>query len=75
MSGTMAATKTAACPFLVPVMADRIWLSPTSAYCRRPEGRVRVPARCTVDCICLTAAHLVCDGYVQHRASERGGVP
>jgi hypothetical protein len=60
------------CPFLVPVMADRLWLRPTEAYCRRPDGRVRVPAAATLTCICTTRAHLVCPGYV---AAIRAGSP
>jgi hypothetical protein len=53
------------CPFLVAVVADRLWRDPTSAYCRRPDGRVRVPARSTMACICMTQAHLVCPGYLE----------
>lgn len=52
------------CPMLVPVMADQLWLSPTSVYCRRPNGRVRVPAAATLACICTTPAHLVCPDYL-----------
>jgi hypothetical protein len=64
--GAETATKPAErCPFLVPVMADRLWLRPTGAYCRRPDGRLRVPAASTVDCICETLAHLVCAGYLE----------
>src|SRR3990172_4784861 len=66
-----------ACPFLVPVMADWLWLRPTSAYCRHPGGRVRVPAAATIDCICMTAAHLVCAGYLESldRAAARAAGP
>jgi len=53
------------CPYLVPVMADSLWLFPTNAYCRRPSGRVRVPAPATMTCICETLAHLACPGYVE----------
>jgi hypothetical protein len=53
------------CPFLVPVMADRLWLRPTSAYCRRPGGRMRVPGASTIDCICETKAYLLCAGYLE----------
>ena len=65
MGAETATRPTERCPFLVPVMADRLWLCPTSAYCRRPNGRVRVPAVSTVDCICTTRAHLVCAGYLE----------
>lgn len=52
------------CPFLVPVTADRLWLHPVSVYCRRPEGRPRVPAPTSLACVCMTHAHLVCPGYL-----------
>lgn len=60
-----AASQDEPCPFLMPVMADRLWLLPTGCYCRRPDGRVRVPAPATLTCICLTPAHLVCPGYLE----------
>jgi hypothetical protein len=52
------------CPYLVPVMADRVWLYPTGAYCRRPDARVRWPSRSRVTCVCSTAAHLLCPSYL-----------
>ena len=52
------------CPYLVHVMADRLWMTPRSVYCRRPDGRIRLPGRETVDCICATHAHLLCPGYL-----------
>jgi hypothetical protein len=61
------------CRFLFPVMADRLWLQPGSAYCRRPDGRVRVPAATTVACICLTAAHLLCPGYLASLGPDATG--
>jgi hypothetical protein len=33
------------CPFLIPVIADTLWMSPTSAYCHRPDAPVKVPGR------------------------------
>ena len=60
------------CPFLVPVMADRLWLNPLGAYCRRPDGRIRVPARSTLTCICTTPAYLLCPGYLRHRGPAEG---
>ncbi len=67
------------CPFLVPVMADRLWRDRTSVYCRRPDGRVRVPSPTTVACICATHAHLVCPDYLGdarlERRADAGGVP
>lgn len=77
MGPETAARQAEACPFLVPVMADRLWLRPMSAYCRRSDGRVRVPAAATIDCICMTAAHLVCAGYLESldRAAARAAGP
>jgi hypothetical protein len=51
------------CPFLVAVTADWLWLYPTPAYCRRPGGSVRVPARLTFDTVCTTNAYRECPGY------------
>jgi hypothetical protein len=61
------------CRFLVPVMADRLWLQPVGAYCRRPDGRVRVPAATTVACICLTVAHLLCPGDLASIGPDASG--
>ena len=36
------------CPFLVPVVADRLWMRPIGVYCRRPGRRVRVPTEATL---------------------------
>lgn len=57
-----------ACPYLVGVVADRLWLYPVGAYCRRPSGRLRVPARLTLARVCTTAAYVTCPG---HHASAR----
>ena len=51
------------CPFLVPVIADRLWLRPLGAYCRRPGRPVRVAAESTLARLCSTPAHEECDGY------------
>jgi hypothetical protein len=59
------------CPFLVPVMADRLWLLPVPAYCRRPDAPMRVPAtssllhRCTDD-------YTDCEGYRAASARMEG---
>jgi hypothetical protein len=50
------------CPFLVPVTADRLWVYPVSAYCRRPDQPVRVPATSTLERIC-TEDYSCCPGY------------
>jgi hypothetical protein len=60
------------CPFLVPVMADHLWLRPLGGYCRGPDGRVRVPARSTLTCICTTPAYLLCPGYLRQTGPREG---
>ena len=35
------------CPYLVPVVADRLWLMPQAAFCRRPDAHRRLVAACT----------------------------
>jgi hypothetical protein len=44
------------CPFLVPVVADLLWLVRTTAYCRAAD-RVRLPASKTFIDRCLDAFH------------------
>ncbi|MBI2467839.1 MAG: hypothetical protein HYV62_08495 [Candidatus Rokubacteria bacterium] len=68
----MASQDVEQCPYLVAVMADHLWLYPTSAYCRRPDGRVRVPSAATLTAICATPAYRACPGY---RASADRPVP
>ena len=50
------------CPFLVPVVADRLWMYPIGVYCRRPERHVRIPAASTLERFC-TAQYRLCDDY------------
>jgi hypothetical protein len=57
------------CPFLIPVMADGLWLYPVPAYCRRPDAPVKVPARGTLTRVCTTCEHARCPGF---RTSRRG---
>lgn len=52
------------CPFLVSVLADRLWLYPVSAYCRRPDSRVRVPAPATMTQFCASTSYRRCPGYL-----------
>ena len=52
------------CPFLVPVMADRLWMYPTSAYCRRPDAHVKVPAPETFLRVCASPRHVRCPGFL-----------
>ena len=51
------------CPFLVPVIADHLWLRPLGAYCSRPGRPVRVAAESTLVQVCSTPAYEGCDGY------------
>ena len=63
------------CPFLVPVVAGRLRLTTRSVYCRRPDGRLGLPGRSTVDYVCATHAHLLCPGYLAgcaHQETARG---
>ena len=52
------------CPFLVPVMADRLWMYPMPAYCRRPEAGVKVPAPETFLRVCASHRHVRCPGFL-----------
>jgi hypothetical protein len=63
-------TDTASCPFLTPVVADRLFVYPVSVYCRRNQARPRIPAGHTLADVCLTEAHGDCPGY---RASQATG--
>jgi hypothetical protein len=60
------------CPFLVPVMADRLWVYPMPAYCRRPDAQLRVPAGETLDSVCFSHRHLRCPGYLATSAGIQG---
>jgi hypothetical protein len=51
------------CPFLIPGMADHLWMYPGFAYCRRPDAGVRVPAGSTLVDFCTTSAYNGCRGY------------
>jgi hypothetical protein len=61
------------CPYLVPVMVDWLWLHSTGVYCRRPHGRTRLPAATRVACVCTTAAHLACPGFLE--STDRTATP
>jgi hypothetical protein len=54
-----AAPEGSECPFLVPVLADRLWLYPVSVYCRRPDQPIRIPAASTLARVC-TADYPCC---------------
>lgn len=59
------------CPYLVPVVADRLWMYPQSVYCRRPDGGVRVPGRATLVSVCTTDAFCACAGYREAARIDR----
>jgi hypothetical protein len=52
------------CPCLVPVVNDYLSIVNTGVYCRRPDGRVRVPARRTLLEVCMSAEYHHCAGYL-----------
>jgi hypothetical protein len=60
------------CPFLVPVMADRLWVYPMPAYCRRPDAQLRVPALETLGRVCFSHRYLRCPGYLATAAGSEG---
>ena len=63
----------ARCPFLVPVMADHLWMYPMPAYCRRPHAGVRVPAPETLVRVCDSSRHIRCPGFLA--SADRGPGP
>ena len=62
----------ALCPFLVPVMADSLWMYPMPAYCRRPDARVKVPARETFLSVCASPGHIRCPEFLVSTEREPG---
>ena len=61
------------CPFLVPVMADRLWMYPMPAYCRRPDARIKIPAQETCLRVCVSPRHVRCPGF--QASAGRGASP
>ena len=51
------------CPFLIPVMADHLFVYPAGAYCRAPAQRLRLPAPTTIDRVCTRRAYRTCPGF------------
>jgi hypothetical protein len=51
------------CPLLTAVLNDRLWVMPTSVYCRRPDGRVRMPGRTTLIRLCTAPSFRRCPDY------------
>jgi len=52
------------CPFLVPVMDDRLWMYPMPAYCRRPGERLKVPGIHKLLHICTALEYTRCPGFM-----------
>lgn len=63
-----------ACPYLVPVMADHLWLYPVSSYCTSAE-RTRVPGAMRISAVCVEQAHTRCPGYVAARRAAARRAP
>ena len=59
------------CPYLVDATADWLWLYPSGVFCRRPDGRVRVPAAATLAARCDGEHFRQCEGYLM--AASEGG--
>jgi hypothetical protein len=53
----------ASCPYLVETTTDWLWLYPYGAFCRHPDGRIRVPAPATLAARCTGDGFHECDGY------------
>ena len=58
------------CPFLVPVLADQLWIYPRPAYCRRLAARIRVPAPGSLARFCMSD-YAACAGYRASTEAER----
>ena len=61
------------CPFLVPVTGDQLWLYPVSAYCRRPDTRLRVPATDSLTRLC-TSDYTACSGFLTAASRMEHGI-
>ena len=59
------------CPYLVPVVADRMFVAPQSVFCRRPDAGIRLPARLTLLSVCTTGAFADCAGYRETAETDR----
>lgn len=54
------------CPFLVPGLGEP-GAGRLPAYCRRPDGSVKIPSREELLALCPTAAYRDCAGYCRPR--------
>lgn len=52
------------CPYLIPVVADHLWMYPLPAYCHRPDAPVKVPGRERIFEVCLGPEHAQCPGFL-----------
>jgi hypothetical protein len=51
------------CPFIAPVIADRMWVFPVPAYCHRPNAGIHVPGVEKFVRLCVSGRHDDCPGY------------
>jgi hypothetical protein len=58
--GHSGSAETPKCPYLRPERADRLAAFPIGAYCRLPDGRVRIPSRDELARFCTTGHHADC---------------
>ena len=58
------------CPYLTPRVSGRAGVFPVPVYCRLPNGRVRVPPREQLVCLCTAGQHHHCPGYRRWRPSR-----
>jgi len=61
------------CPYLIPVVADQLWMYPLPAFCHRPDAPVKVPALETFFRVCLGPEHARCPGF-RATVARRDGV-
>ena len=55
-----------ACPYLVSVMVDHLWLYRMGGYCTSGD-RPRVPGATKIADVCAEPAHTRCAGYLARR--------
>jgi hypothetical protein len=51
------------CPYLTPKLSGRPATFSVPVYCRKPNGRVRVPSRDQLMALCTAGHHHDCPGY------------
>jgi hypothetical protein len=55
----------AQCPYLVHVTTDRLFVYPLGAFCRHPDGHIRVPCAMSLATRCVGDAFPQCEGYAR----------